>query len=63
MPNNKKKKKKSEKPNDDMKRFQMRINEDLCDEIDVSIVNSKTGISRNAWIIEAVVQRLKRENK
>jgi len=48
---------------DTKKRFQLRIETELSNKIDKAISDSEIPISRNTWIIESIVQRLKRDKR
>ena len=48
---------------DSIKRFQIRVDSKLTNEIDKMIEDSQIPISRNTWIVEAIVEHLKRERK
>jgi len=41
--------------------FSLRIRQDLLDEID-DVLEKRVGISKTAWILEAIQQKLKRKD-
>lgn len=48
---------------DSIKRFQIRVDKKLTGEIDKLIEDSQIPISRNTWIVQAIVEQLKKERK
>ena len=44
-------------------RFSLRIGKDLVDRIDYHISKEGSGLSRNAWILQAAIQKVEEEEK
>lgn len=42
-------------------RFSLRIGKDLVDRIDYHISKEGSGLSRNAWILQAAIQKIEKE--
>jgi predicted HicB family RNase H-like nuclease len=51
----------SEQAKKEWKNFNLRIREDLLDQIDEA-VKDRVGISKTAWILEAIQEKLRNQN-
>lgn len=53
----------STKKNDKLRKFQIRVDSSIVDRIDTLIDANPVKMSRNSWIVNALLQQLQKEEK